>query len=139
MMAICWGTSTLVSSSRNTSGAASSCRAKNMICREVDIGLVLALLLGVADGDAFERIDAVHAVLSWRSRRQQVTEGAAALYVAALKVSSPPQVTDLLTMKAGLLEGILEFTGSHCMMQCAVAAVSLQMSHCKPCQCLEPF
>ena len=57
--------------------------------REVDIGLVLALLLGVADGDAFERIDAVHAVLAWRSRRQQVTEGAAALYVAALKVRQP--------------------------------------------------
>ena len=36
--------------------------------REVDIGLVLALLLGVANGDAFERIDAVHAVLAWRSR-----------------------------------------------------------------------
>ncbi len=54
--------------------------------REVDIGLVLALLLGVANGDAFERIDAVHAVLAWRSRREQVTEGAAALYIAALKV-----------------------------------------------------
>ena len=47
---------------------------------------MLALLLGVADGDAFERIDAVHAVLAWRSRKQQVTEGAAALYIAALKV-----------------------------------------------------
>jgi len=56
--------------------------------REVDIGLVLALLLGVADGDAFERIDAVHAVLAWRSRQQQVTEGVAALYIAALKVCS---------------------------------------------------
>lgn len=47
---------------------------------------MLALLLGVAAGDAFERIDAVHAVLAWRSREQQVTEGAAALYIAALKV-----------------------------------------------------
>ena len=47
---------------------------------------MLALLLGLADGDAFERIDAVHAVLAWRSRKQQVTEGAAALYIAALKV-----------------------------------------------------
>ena len=56
------------------------------VYREVDIGLVLALLLGVADGDVFERIDAVHAVLAWRSRRQQVTEGATALYIAALKV-----------------------------------------------------
>lgn len=47
---------------------------------------MLALLLGVANGDAFERIDAVHAVLAWRSRRDLVTEGAAALYIAALKV-----------------------------------------------------
>ncbi|CAK0785712.1 hypothetical protein CVIRNUC_008923 [Coccomyxa viridis] len=55
------------------------------MCREVDIGLVLALLLGVANGDTFERIDAVHAVLAWRSRKGQVTEGAIALYIASLK------------------------------------------------------
>ena len=54
--------------------------------REVDIGLVLALLLGVANGDTFERIDAVHAVLAWRSRKGKVTEGAIALYIASLKV-----------------------------------------------------
>ena len=57
-----------------------------MLHREVDIGLVLALLLGVANGDTFERIDAVHAVLAWRSRKGQVTEGAIALYIASLKV-----------------------------------------------------
>ena len=47
---------------------------------------MLALLLGVANGDTFERIDAVHAVLAWRSRKGQVTEGAIALYIASLKV-----------------------------------------------------
>ena len=57
--------------------------------REVDIGLVLALLLGVANGDTFERIDAVHAVLAWRSRKGQVMEGAIALYIASLKVQHP--------------------------------------------------
>ena len=50
---------------------------------------MLALLLGVANGDTFERIDAVHAVLAWRSRKGQVTEGAIALYIDSLKVQHP--------------------------------------------------
>lgn len=55
--------------------------------RETDVGLVLALLAAVTDGDAFERADAVHALLRWRSgQRGGIPQSSVALYLAALKV-----------------------------------------------------
>ena len=59
-----------------------------MACREVDIGLVLALLVAVAAGDGGERADAAHALLLWRSGNRGVPQATAALYVAALNVRS---------------------------------------------------
>ncbi len=52
--------------------------------------MVLALLAAVADGDMFERADAVHALLRWRSgQRGGVPQSSIALYVAGLKVTCP--------------------------------------------------
>ncbi|CAL8471190.1 g10732 [Coccomyxa elongata] len=54
--------------------------------RETDVGVVLALLAAVADGDMFERADAAHALLRWRSgQRGGVPQSSIALYVAGLK------------------------------------------------------
>ena len=55
-------------------------------CSEADVGLVLALLVAVTNGDAMERADAAHAVLKWRSGARGVTQATATLYIAALKV-----------------------------------------------------
>ncbi|EIE19554.1 hypothetical protein COCSUDRAFT_67698 [Coccomyxa subellipsoidea C-169] len=55
-------------------------------CRETDVGLVLALLAAVTDGDSFERADAVHALLRWRTgNRGGIYESSVALYIAGLK------------------------------------------------------
>ncbi len=51
------------------------------------MGLVLALLAAVTDGDSFERADAVHALLRWRTGdRGGIHESSVALYIAGLKV-----------------------------------------------------
>jgi hypothetical protein len=50
------------------------------------VGLVLALLVSVANGDTFERADAVHALLKWRSSAGKVTAGCVAIFIEALKV-----------------------------------------------------
>ena len=62
------------------------------VCSEADVGLVLALLVAVTNGDAMERADAVHAVLKWRSGAGGVSQATATVYIAALKVcvSSEP-------------------------------------------------
>ena len=49
--------------------------------------MVLALLAAVADGDMFERADAAHALLRWRSgQRGGIPQSSIALYIAGLKV-----------------------------------------------------
>ena len=65
------------------------------LCRETDVGMVLALLAAVADGDMFERADAVHALLRWRSgQRGGIPQSSIALYIAGLKVTHPPTVDE---------------------------------------------
>lgn len=63
------------------------------MCRETDVGMVLALLAAVADGDVFERADAVHALLRWRSgQRGGIPQSSIALYIAGLKVGGSSAV-----------------------------------------------
>lgn len=60
-----------------------------MLDRETDVGLVLALLVAVANGDTFERADAAHALLKWRNRDSRVSKSCVTLYIEALKVIYP--------------------------------------------------
>ncbi len=55
------------------------------------MGLVLAVLVAVANGDTFERADAVHALLKWRHVHSRVSKSCVTLYIEALKVHTPLQ------------------------------------------------
>ena len=70
------------------------------------MGLVLALLVAVANGDMFERADAVHAVLMWRSNNRGVTDSVTTLYIAALKVKGASSGNHITVKQRHLFIGI---------------------------------